>query len=169
MASGKLRKSSITGTFHHVGLVVKDADETADFYESIGLGPFEDITFKVKDRKLRGEPLPHLKLKIRMAHTGPTRIELIQPIEGEGPWFEFMAKHGEGVAHVAFVVDDLQKSKEELVKRGLKVLTESLFEDGGSAYLESDKLGGTVVEIIQRPSDYVPREKTRKIEEIAFH
>ena len=127
----------------------------------------EEFTFIVKDRKLRGKPFSGLKLKILMAHIGPTRIELIQPIEGTGPWSEFLARHGEGVAHVAFVVDDLEKSKQELVKRGLKILSESWFENGGSAYLESDNLG-TVLEIIQRPSDYVPREKTRKIEDIAF-
>jgi hypothetical protein len=61
---------------------------------------------------------------------------------------------------MAFVVDDIEKAKFELVTRGLKILYESWFEDGGAAaYLESDQVGGTVLEIFQRPPNYVPRKR----------
>ncbi|MFC1873206.1 VOC family protein [Chloroflexota bacterium] len=168
MTRSNFQKPPITGIFHHVGLVVRDVDKTADFYESLGVGPFEPLVFGVKNRKLRGAPLSGLKLKIRMAHTGPTRIELIQPIDGIGPWFDFLAHHGEGATHIGYVVNDIDESKKELVKRGLKIIYEGWFENGSAAaYVESEKLGGIIFEIFQRPSNYVPREKTRIIEEVA--
>jgi catechol 2,3-dioxygenase-like lactoylglutathione lyase family enzyme len=156
----RMKKSSITDNFHHVGIIVKDVDKAVNFYESLGIGPFESLTITARDRKLRGKPLSGLKLKIRIAHVGQTRIEAIQPVEGAGPWFEFLERHGEGIAHMAFVVDDIEKAKFELVTRGLKILYESWFEDGGAAaYLESDQVGGTVLEIFQRPPNYVPRKR----------
>jgi len=153
-------ESSITDAIHHIGMIVRDADRTAAFYESLGIGPFKPLIFDSRERKLGDKTLAGLKLKLRMGHVGDTRLEMIQPLEGEGPWFDFLAKHGEGVAHIAFVVKDIEKSKAELVARGLKVVYESWFQNGGAAaYLESDELGGILLEIFQRPSDYVPRKK----------
>jgi methylmalonyl-CoA/ethylmalonyl-CoA epimerase len=151
------KKSSLTDNFHHVGIIVKDVDKVVNFYESLGIGPFEPLVITAKERKLRGKPLKGLKLKIRIAHVGSTRIEAIQPLEGTGPWFDFLEKHGEGIAHIAFVVDDIEKSKAELTSKGLKILFETWFENGGAAaYFESDEIGWSVLEILQRPADYNP-------------
>jgi len=153
-------KSSITDNFHHVGIIVKDVDRTVRFLESLGIGPFEPLVISSKKRTLRGSAFTGLKLKIRMAHVGPTRIEAIEPLEGTGPWFEFLEKHGDGIAHMAFVVDDIEKSKAELVSRGLNLLFETWFENGGAAaYLESEELGESILEILQRPPDYVPAKR----------
>jgi 4-hydroxyphenylpyruvate dioxygenase-like putative hemolysin len=59
-----------------------------------------------------------LKLKIRLAHVKGTRIKANEPLEGTGPWFEFLEERGEGIAHVAFLVKDIKKSKVELTARG---------------------------------------------------
>jgi methylmalonyl-CoA/ethylmalonyl-CoA epimerase len=131
------KKSSLTDNFHHVGIIVKDVDKVVNFYESLGIGPFEPLVITAKERKLRGKPLKGLKLKIRIAHVGSTRIE--------------------GIAHIAFVVDDIEKSKAELTSKGLKILFETWFENGGAAaYFESDEIGWSVLEILQRPADYNP-------------
>ena len=156
-------KSSLTDNFHHIGMIVKDVDKTVRFLESLGIGPFEPLMITSKERKLKGKPLTGLKLKVRMAHVEPTRIEAIEPLEGTGPWFEFLEKHGDEIAHIAFVVDDIEKSKSELISRRLKLLFESWFEDGGaSAYLESEELGGSILEIFQRPVNYVPSIKGQR-------
>ena len=159
MAQNKVIPSSISDSFHHVGLIVKDADKTVAFYESLGIGPFEPLAVDVRERKLRGKPFSGAKLKIRIAHVGPTRIEIIQSVEGQGPWFDFLERRGEGCAHFAYVVNDVEKAKAELLQRGLKVVYESWFTNGGAAaYLESDRLSGVMLEIFQRPSDYVLRK-----------
>src|SRR4030067_2705972 len=106
-----MQKSSITDNFHHVGIFVRDLDKALKFYESLGIGPFEQpVTATVRERKLRGKPMSVLKLRIGHAHVGPTRIEVIQPVEGTGPWFEFLERHGDGISHIAFFVEDIEKA-----------------------------------------------------------
>jgi len=92
-----MEKSPLTENFHHVGLIVRDADRVAEYYESLGIGPFEPFAVDVIERKFRGKPLLGAQLKIRMAHVGSTRIEIIQPVAGKGPWGDFLDRHGEGI------------------------------------------------------------------------
>ena len=152
--------SLLTENFHHVGLIVRDVDGVAEYYESLGIGPFLPLAIDVVKREFRGKTISGVELKIKMAHVGSTRIEIIQPVAGGGPWREFLDRHGEGCAHVAFVVDDINKAIDEMVKRGMNIVYQSKFKNGGAAaYLESDKLGGIMFELFQRPGDYAPREK----------
>ena len=45
------------GPFNHVGLVVENIEQTAEFYGSVfGIGPFTTDTYYLKDIKYRGEP-----------------------------------------------------------------------------------------------------------------
>ena len=160
MTQKRVKKSPITENFHHAGLIVQDVDRVAEYYESLGIGPFEPLTLNVTERKFRGKPIVGVQLKIRMAHVGSTRIELIQPVVGEGPWRDFLDHHGEGCAHLAFVVDDIDKAVGEMLRRGMNIVYQSKFADGGAAaYLESDKIGGIMLELFQRPNDYVAHKK----------
>jgi len=145
---------------HHIGAIVSDVDKTAEYYESLGIGPFDPLVLSPKERILRGKPADDLKLKIRMAHVGPVRFELIQPVAGKGSiWKEFLDSRGEGISHLAFLVDDLDKEEAELVKKGLNVIFRVRFQNGGgTTYLETDKVGGVVFELFQRPLDYVPHD-----------
>jgi len=140
---------------HHIGAVVKDVDKTAEYYESLGMGSFERLILNPKERTMRGKPADDLKLKIRMAHVEPTRFELIEPVAGEGSiWKEFLESKGEGIHHLAFLVDDIDKEEAELVKKGLNVIFKVRFVNGGgTTYFETDKIGGVTFELFQRPQD----------------
>ena len=51
------------------------------------------------------------------------------------------------------MVKDLKKCEEEAEKLGLKVVQGIKREDGsGFAYLDSDRIGGAMFELIQRPT-----------------
>lgn len=145
---------------HHIGFIVRDADKVAEYYESLGLGPFERLTPSPKERILRGKPADDLKLKIRMAHVSPLRFELIEPVTGEGSiWKEFLESKGEGISHVAFLVDDIDKAEAELVEKGYKVIFRVRFANGGgTTYFETNEIGGVIFEFFQRPDDYVKHD-----------
>ena len=143
---------------HHVGIMVRDVDKAAEYYESLGIGPFETVIMDITERRLRGKlvsDVDAIKPKIKQAHVGPIRFELIQPVPGkESIWGEFLENKGEGIQHLAFVVDDSEKEEAELVKKGLNVIYSSKFQKGGSAtYFETDKIGGVVFELFQRPRE----------------
>ena len=74
-----------------VGLVVRDLDKTAAFYYStFGIGPFSIMPeVKFEGVILRGQPT-NAKIKVAFAQSGSLQIELIQPLEGENIYTEFL-------------------------------------------------------------------------------
>jgi len=74
-----------------MGVIVKDIEETAKFLSSIwGLGPWDtkELTY-TKDNLAVGEPF---KIKVAYAKLGEIILELIQPIEGNSIFSEFLMK-----------------------------------------------------------------------------
>lgn len=140
---------------HHVGAIIRNADKTAEYYESLGMGPFEPLIVSGQDGRIRGKLVDDLKLKIRMGHIGPIRLELIEPVAGkESIWKEVLESKGEGIHHLAFNVDDIEKAKADLIEKGLKLIFSTKFKnDGGAAYFETDGIGGLVFELFQPPRE----------------
>ena len=149
-------------TIHHIGVMVKDIDKTIEFYESLGIGPFDTLQVEVRERKLPGgEPVDDLKLKVRQAHIGPIRMELLEFVSGEWnkPWKGFLDSKGEGVSHIAFLTSDIDKDQDQLVENGVDVMYQSRYYNGGATtYFETQDTGGVIFELFQRPSDYVPHD-----------
>ena len=135
-----------------IAIVVKSIDETVKFYKEVfGIGPFEireanfpTATYYGKKAGYRG--------KRAFAQLGPVTLELIELIEGKTVHEDFLKEKGEGLHHIGFNVKDLDKCEEEARKAGLKIIQGFRREDGsGFAYVDSDRVGGAMFELIQRP------------------
>lgn len=89
-----------------LGIVVRDMARAVAFYEGrLGLGPWT-VYESTPDRYwFKGKP-SHMRLRQGKAMLGGIELELVQPLEGESPFHEFVASHGEGLHHVAFNTDD---------------------------------------------------------------
>ena len=137
---------------HHIGVVVRDMDRVTKYYESLGLGPFEPVGSGVKrlEQKMLGKHVDILTLITpRIGRVGQIKMELIQPLGGESLWQEFLDTKGEGVHHLAFYVDDINKEEAKLVERGLPILFHLRFQGGGgAAYFDTRKFGGFITEIV---------------------
>ena len=133
-----------------VGVVVKDIDKTIEYLSSLGIGPFEPAhRAPIVERKVWGKPVA-LELKVRFAQMGQVELELIQPCKGEGIQKKFLESKGEGIHHFGFFVDDLDQEVAKLVKQGVKVIQSGRRSTGGGfAYLETDTVGGIILELIQ--------------------
>jgi catechol 2,3-dioxygenase-like lactoylglutathione lyase family enzyme len=144
---------SVLSNIHHVGTIVRDVDKTAEYYESLGMGPFEPLDVIGEDERIKGKLIYDLKLKIRMGHIGPIRMELIEPVTGTGSiWKEVLESKGEGIHHLAFGVDDIEKAKAELIEKGLNLIFSAKFKNGGGCgYFETDRVGHLVFELFQPP------------------
>ena len=136
----------------HVGVTVEDMDKAVAHYQSLGIGPFEPLHTTLYDRQFHGKPADDSRVAILVAKIGEVELELAQPVAGESVHREFMEKHGEGISHLGFYVDDLDKEVAELVAKGFEVVTSGKFVGGGGlAYLDTDKEGGVFFELIQFP------------------
>lgn len=146
-----LAEKSPSWKFDHVGAVVKDLDKAIEYFQSLGIGPFIANPSKVAtDRKVYGKPA-NIKLKGAEAHLGPIKFELIQPVEGESVQKEFLMNKGEGVNHIGFIVDDLDKEVTKLEEKGFKVISSGKIPpSGGFAYVGTNKVGGVVIELIKK-------------------
>jgi hypothetical protein len=146
--AGKKAVESPFSKLIQVGVVVKDLDKVVERLTSSGLGPFTPMTIPDDaEQWFRGKPMD-AKFKISGAKLGEIMLEVIQPLEGKSPHQEFLDNHGEGIQHIAFAVDDLNREVAQLTKKGVSVLLSANLSKVRVAYLDLGA-GGLVVELMQ--------------------
>ena len=135
-----------------VAIVVRDIDKTVAFYSEVfGIGPFEICEVTFSNATYYGQKAGY-RGKRAFAKMGPVTLELIELIDGKTIHEDFLNEKGEGLHHIGFAVDNLTKCEEEVRSAGLKVIQGMKREDGtGFAYVDSDRIGGAVFELIQWP------------------
>ena len=140
----------------HIGIVVRDANKAVEFCETLGIGPWKPLKeIRVIERIYKGKPANDIKLEVRFTQWGLIQVEFLQPGGGPSPWQEFLETNGEGLQHVAFSMNDLNelnKEVSELEKKGLQVIYQAKFDNGGgAAYVDARKEIGLVFELFTSP------------------
>jgi catechol 2,3-dioxygenase-like lactoylglutathione lyase family enzyme len=113
--------------FHGIGIGVRDLDEAVEYYEMLDIIDFKSET------ELDGNSLDlinvssesmdlNFKTRASIGQLGPMAFEFIQPLEGKSVYQESLDTRGEGVADLAFTVDDLEKETETMIYRGMPVV-----------------------------------------------
>ena len=136
-----------------IGVLVRDMDKAVKFYESLGIGPFESLNVSATDRKVYGKPADDVKNMVRVAKVGQLQFELIQPVSGQSVQKEALESKGEGINHLGYFVDDIEKETAKLIAMGYKAISTGKFAGGGGfAYFDTDRIGGVQFELIQWPT-----------------
>jgi catechol 2,3-dioxygenase-like lactoylglutathione lyase family enzyme len=135
-----------------IGIVVKSIDETLkDYREKFGMGPFEIRHVDYPTASYYGETAGY-RGKRAFFHLGPIQIELIELVDGKTIHEAFLKEKGEGLHHIGFRVKDLAHAMKLAASRGFQVTQHFRREDGsGFAYLDSDRTGGVIFELIVYP------------------
>lgn len=132
----------MVGKLDHVGIAVANLDESVKFYEDV-LGLELHGTETVEAQKVRVAFLP----------VGDTEVELLESTDPEGPIAKFIEAKGQGVQHLAFRVDDIEKALAECKAKGLRLIDESpRYGAGGAkiAFLHPKSTNGVLIELCQR-------------------
>jgi len=82
----------------HIGIAVKNLTAATAYYEKV-LGLECYAVEEVKDQKV----------KTAFFKIGQTKLELLESTDPTGPIGKFIEKRGEGIHHIAFAVNDLEK------------------------------------------------------------
>jgi methylmalonyl-CoA/ethylmalonyl-CoA epimerase len=144
-----------------VGVVVKNLDKTIEFLTSLGLGPFVVREVTHPHATVHGKTVFY-QVRLGFAQVGPLQLELIEYKKGQTIHKEFLDQKGEGLHHILFKVKNLQATLERFAQKGIEVLQQDKFVGGGGlAYMGTDKIGGIIMEIVQRPPDYDPGKGVR--------
>lgn len=149
-----------------VAFVVKDVEQTVkNFTNKFGCGPWHFYTYGdplVKRMTRHGKPSTY-KMKVALGYIGEMRIELIEPLEGDTVYNEFVEKHGYGIHHLGVLTDNMQQSLAEAADAGLEMTMDGAGfgpdDDGHYAYLETEDLIGTTIELIERPKRRNPPDR----------
>jgi catechol 2,3-dioxygenase-like lactoylglutathione lyase family enzyme len=149
-----------------VAIIVEDLDQAVEHYwKMFGIGPWHIYTYGkplVKEMTYHGEPAAY-KMRIALSYLGPTRIELIQPLEGDSVYADFVEEHGYGVHHFGVLVEDMDAAIAEAEATGLTMTMDGAGfgrdGDGHYAYLDTGEKLGVTIELIERPKGRVPPEK----------
>jgi len=86
---------------------------------------------------------------------GETRLEFMEPSAEGTPVGQFLRKRGPGIQHIAFEVDDLQKTIDELKLKGVEFINETpKLGAGGSkiAFVHPRSFFGILLELTESPS-----------------
>jgi hypothetical protein len=94
-------------------------------------------------------------LKIGLTYFGGTRVEFIQPIDGESIHMDYLKNHKYGVQHLGIYIDDIDKEIKLAKNEGIDVIMEGagfgINGDGHFAYLDTLEEFGVIYELIERP------------------
>lgn len=126
----------------HIGVAVKSIEEARKFWEgTLGL-------------KVTGiEEVAEQKVKTAFLPVGESEVELLESTDPEGAIAKFIEKKGEGIQHVAFRVENIEKTLEELKKQGVRLIDEKPRIGAGGAkiaFLHPKATFGTLVELCER-------------------
>jgi len=136
---------------NHIAVVVKDIDKAVDFYsKSFGLN-FEEIAQHAlpPDVITRGKSTP-FTMRVTFAQMGPLRLELVQVVEGECLYTEFLREQGEGIHHLGFEVADLEKEVANAEAQGLEMISHlKMVGIMAFAHFDAGKTNGVRIELVQ--------------------
>lgn len=136
-----------------IGFVVNDIEKTSQaFADFLGVEkPQWSLTDTIDKThgEFNGQPCP-ARAKLAFFHVGETLdIELIEPDETPSIWRNVLNEKGEGVHHIAFVVNGMKEKILALEGNGMKLLQRGEYTGGRYAYIDCVDQLKTIVELLE--------------------
>jgi methylmalonyl-CoA/ethylmalonyl-CoA epimerase len=134
---------------YQLGYVVANVENTCRHYESaFGIGPFTSpIEVPMNNADFMGR-IVNTKIQAAFAKSGDVQIELIQPLDGDNPYTEFLARRGDGIHHLGFKVADMEVAKAEFAMNGFEPFFSCDLVVMKFAYYDMSELGGLALELL---------------------
>lgn len=125
----------------HIGIAVKDLEASEKLFEKLlGTAPY-----KREDVSSEGVITSFFKI-------GNVKIELLAATRADSPIAKFIEKKGEGLHHLAFEVEDIQKSLNEKMSQGFEPINTQAKNGADNkviAFLHPKSTGGVLTEMCQ--------------------
>lgn len=154
-------RSGVAGTgiplhsVDHIAYLVKDLDKTRKFLSSVfGLGPwFVPFDYSPSKEELKyGEPF---SMRASGTKIGAVELHLIQPLDKDSIWAQWIRTHGEGIHHIAFAPSKCSDIVSKLQKEPGITMMAGAGEFGKHWYYFSTDPGGMIMEF-QDPGMHDP-------------
>jgi len=130
----------------HIGVAVEDLDAAIKLYER---------SFEME--LVHRETVESQGVEAVLLDVGEGHIELLAPLGPDTPVGKFLAKKGQGIHHVAYSVEDIDKALEQAKSIGLKLIDETPrtgIRGSRVAFVHPAATGSVLTEIVQPAEDH---------------
>lgn len=128
---------------NHFAIVVDEIEDALHFWrDALGL--------KVG----RVEEVPDQESVVAFLPVGDMEIELVQPTSDESGIARYLKKHGSGIHHICFEVEDIEATLESLKASGVRLINnEPAIGTSGKrfAFIHPESTHGVLVELYELP------------------
>lgn len=125
----------------HIGVAVSDLDRSIQLYRDVLGLELVDV-----------EEVPDQQVRVALFRVGESRVELLGATSPRSPVARFLERHGEGVHHVAYEVDDLAAALQALQAQGVELIDKTPRVGAGGmriAFVHPRALGGVLTELCE--------------------
>ena len=125
----------------HIGIAVRDLEKSNALFAAL----FGVSHYKIEEVASEG-------VKTSFFKTGPNKIELLEATNSDSPIAKFIEKKGEGIHHIAFLVQDIYAEIVRLKNEGFVVLND-IPKNGADnklvVFLHPKTTNGVLIELCQ--------------------
>lgn len=125
----------------HIGIAVKSLEDASTLYEKLlGVNAYKTETVGTEH------------VTTRFFKLGESKIELLEACADDSPIAKFITKRGEGIHHIAFHVDDIEKEMERLKSEGFTLINDRPkrgADDKWVCFVHPKDTNGTLIELCQ--------------------
>lgn len=125
----------------HIGIAVKSLELSNQLFAKL----FGEPHYKIETVESEG-------VKTSFFKVGNNKIELLEATKPDSPIAKFVDKKGEGIHHIAFDVDDIEKEVERLSNEGFVVLNKTPKKGADNkwvVFLHPKTTNGVLIELCQ--------------------
>ena len=126
----------------HIGIAVKDLDQSRDLFERL-TGHMAEHTETVESEGVHAS----------FIRIGATKLELLQPMNEGSPIQKFIDKRGEGIQQMAFEVEDIRAEMNRLREEGFILLNDEPKKGANNTlvcFVHPKSANGILVELRQK-------------------
>jgi len=125
----------------HIGIAVKDLNSSIAIYQKL-----------LNTDCYKTEQVASEFVNTAFFKTGENKVELLQATAPDSAIAKFIEKKGEGIHHIAFLVDDILAEMERLHKEGFVLLSDSPKKGADNkmvCFVHPKDTNGVLIEICQ--------------------
>lgn len=128
----------------HIGIAVQNLEEQIKYYEEVlGLKCYNV------------EEVADQKVKTAFFMVGETKIELLESTDPEGPIGKFIEKKGQGIHHIAFAVESVQKFLDHAASKDVLLIDKAPRQGAEGlqiGFLHPKSTNGVLTEVCENPN-----------------
>jgi len=125
----------------HIGIAVSDIEKSNKVFEKI----FGKENYKSEKVESEGVVTSFFQI-------GENKIELVSATNEDSPIAKYLSKNREGMHHIAFDVEDIEKEMERLQNEGIRILSDEPKKGADNkliCFLHPKDTNGVLIELCQ--------------------